>query len=186
MKLVIGLVGGIGSGKTSVSEYLSSRYGASQHRFSQILMDILDRLYLPHRREYLQKLGASLRAELGMDVIVNAFKKDLEKDPSDLIVIDGIRYENEVEMLRSFENNLLIFITAPVRDRYERIVVRGEKDEAAITFAEFLESEMRETERYIDVIGKKADYVIENTGTLEELYAKVDAIMRERGVSAKS
>jgi|Deesub1362A_J573_1020465.scaffolds.fasta_scaffold00166_72 dephospho-CoA kinase len=183
MKLVIGLVGGIGSGKTTVSEYLSSKYGASQHRFSQILMDILDRLYLPHKREYLQKLGASLRAELGMDVIVNAFKKDLEKDPSNLIVIDGIRYDNEVEMLRSFENNILIFINAPVRDRYVRAVTRKEKGEASMTFAEFLESEMRETEQRIEVIGRKADYIVDNTGTIEELQKKIDEIMKEKGIT---
>jgi dephospho-CoA kinase len=179
MKLVIGLVGRIGSGKSAVSEHLRSKYGASQHRFSQILEDLLDRLYLPHKREYLQRLGASLRAELGMDTIVNAFRKDLEKDPSDIIVVDGIRYENEVEMLRGFKNNVLIFIDAPARDRYERCVVRGEKEEAELSFAEFLEIEMRETERRIDVIGKKSDYIIENTGTLEELFQKVDEIIEK-------
>jgi len=80
MKLVIGLVGKNGSGKTTVSKRIQDNYGGKEHRFSQILMDILDRLYLPHERTYLQKLGKSLRAELGPDVIANAFKKDLEKE----------------------------------------------------------------------------------------------------------
>ena len=80
MKLVIGLVGRIGSGKTAISEYLQKNYGAREHRFSQILMDILDRLYLPHERTHLQNLGKILRAELGEEVIVNSFRQDLEKD----------------------------------------------------------------------------------------------------------
>ncbi|MFQ6137212.1 MAG: AAA family ATPase, partial [Candidatus Hydrothermarchaeales archaeon] len=141
MKLVVGLVGRIGSGKGVVSEHLHEKYGASQHRFSQVLMDLLDRLYLPHDREYLQDLGACIRNTLGMEVIVDAFKRDLESDDSDIIVVDGIRYENEVEMLRSFENNLLIFIDAPPKLRYERCRDRGEKGEAGITFEEFLEAE---------------------------------------------
>lgn len=180
MKLVIGLSGSIGSGKTTVSEHLQNNYGASKRGYSQILMDILDRLYLPHEREYLQKIGASLRDSLCEDVIVNAFQKDLEKDSSEIIVIDGIRYMNEVDMLRRFENNILLFIDAPVEMRYERCRRRGEKGEDRISFEEFLMAENRETERQIPEIKKVAEYVIENTGTLEELLKRVDEILEGR------
>ncbi|RLI93764.1 MAG: hypothetical protein DRO94_04460 [Candidatus Altiarchaeales archaeon] len=179
MKLVIGLTGRMGSGKTSVSKYLSRKYGASEMRFSQILMDILDRLYLEHRRENLQKLGECVRKALGMDVIVNAFENDLRNENSDIIVVDGIRYKNEVDMLRRFRDNVLIFIDAPARLRYERCRKRGEKGESSINFKEFLMAEKRETERYIDEIGEVADYRIENIGTLEDLYQKVDEIMEK-------
>lgn len=177
MKLVIGLVGHIGSGKTAVSKHLQDRYGGREHRFSQILMDILDRLYLPHERAHLQNLGKSLRAELGPDVIVNAFKRDLEKDPSDLLIVDGIRYENEVELLKGFGNSALIFVAAPPEIRYERAVKRGEKGEADISYEQFLENEKAETEKRIGAIGEMADYTIDNSGTLDELLEKVDEIM---------
>lgn len=176
MQLVIGLVGHIGSGKTSVSKYLQDNYGAKEYRFSQILMDILDRLYLPHERAHLQNLGKSLRAELGKDVIVNAFKYDLEKDQSEMLIVDGIRYENEVEMLKE-KGGQLIFITASPGVRYERAVARGEKGEAEITFEQFLESEKAETEKHIEMIEDSADYIIDNSGTLDELHEKVDRIM---------
>lgn len=178
MKLVIGLVGRIGSGKTAVSEYLQDNYGGKEHRFSQILMDILDRLYLPHERTHLQNLGKSLRAELGPDVIVNAFKKDLEKDQSDVLIVDGIRYENEVKMLKK-KNGFLIFITASPEIRYERAVARGEKGEAKITYERFLENEKAETEKHIEMIRESADCTIDNSGTLDELCKKVDEIMGE-------
>ncbi len=179
MKLVIGLVGKNGSGKTTVSKRIQDNYGGKEHRFSQILMDILDRLYLPHERTHLQNLGKSLRAELGPDVIVNAFKKDLEKDQSDVLIVDGIRYENEVALLKSFENSCLIFVTAPLEIRYERCVTRGEKGEEKMTYEKFLENEEAETEKRIEMIGKGADYVIDNSGTLDELCKKVDGIMGE-------
>lgn len=176
MQLVIGLVGHIGSGKTSVSKYLQDNYGAKEYRFSQILMDILDRLYLPHERAHLQNLGKSLRAELGKDVIVNAFRHDLEKDQSEMLIVDGIRYENEVEMLKE-KGGQLIFVTASPEVRYERAVARGEKGEAEITFEQFLESEKAETEKHIEMIEDSADYIIDNSGTLDELHEKVDRIM---------
>jgi dephospho-CoA kinase len=176
MQLVIGLVGRIGSGKTAVSEYLQEKYGAKEHRFSQILMDILDRLYLPHERAHLQNLGRSLRAELGEDVIVNAFRQDLERDISEILIVDGIRYENEVELLKE-KNGVLLFVTAEPEVRYERAVKRGEKGEAEITFEQFLESEKAETEKHIEAIRESADYTIDNSGTLEGLYKKVDEII---------
>jgi len=179
MKLVIGLAGGIGSGKSIVSEHLQKKYNAVEHRFSKIFEDILDRLYLPHSRKYLQKLGKSLRKELGNDVIVNALKKDIEAGKAEIVVVDGIRYENEVEMLRSFKNNVFIFITAPPELRYGRCVARAERGEAEITYKQFLKNEAAETEKWIAKIEKKADYVIENTGTVEELLERVDNIMEK-------
>ncbi len=178
MSLVVGLVGRMGSGKGVVSDYLHEKYGASQHRFSQVLMDLLDRLYLPHDREMLQGIGACVRNTLGAEIIVDAFKKDLESDRSSVIVVDGIRYPNEVDMLRGFEENVLLFIEAPVKLRYERCKKRGEKGEADMTYEKFLDAEGRETERYIDDLKEGADYVIDNSKTLEKLYEKIDNIIK--------
>ena len=177
MKLVIGLVGEIGGGKTAVSNHLKEKYSASQHRFSQILMDVLDRLHLPHDRELLQNLGHSLRESLGDDVIVKAFEQDLKNETADIVIIDGIRYWNEVELLRKFEPNILIYVTAPAEARYERCKSRGEKGESSISFEEFTQNENRETERFVSEIGEKADHKLENTGTLEELLQKLDSIV---------
>ncbi|MEA3255864.1 MAG: AAA family ATPase [Candidatus Altiarchaeota archaeon] len=180
MKFVIGLAGTIGSGKTIVSEHIHKKYGAGQKRFSQILMDILDRLYLPHERSFLQKIGASLRESLGDDVIVNTFKRDLKRDDSGIIVIDGIRYTNEVDMLRKFRNNILLSIDAPPELRYERCRMRGEKGEDKISIEEFLKAEKRETERHIPDVAGVADYCIENTGSVEELLNKIDDILKNK------
>lgn len=174
MKRVIGLVGKIGSGKTRVSRHLQDSYGGKEYRFSQILMDILGRLHLSHERTHLQNLGKSLRDCLGSGVIVNAFKKDLEKDKSDLLIVDGIRYENEVEMLKGFNGSFLFYVTAPQKIRYERCVARGEKGEEKITYEQFLKNEEAETERRIESIGRSADCTIDNSGTVDELLKNVD------------
>jgi dephospho-CoA kinase len=180
MKLVIGLTGAIGSGKTAVSDHLRSRYGAKQLRFSQILMDVLDRLYLPKDRKNLQTLGIILRESFGDDVIVNAFRKDLEGCGADVIVVDGIRYMNEVELLKTFGNNVLFYIDAPAEIRYRRTVARAEKGEAGASFKDFLKAESRETEKQLPDVKKAADHVIENTGSVKELFSKIDAAIDER------
>ena len=182
MKVVIGLVGRIGSGKTVVANYLNEKYNAESKRFSQILMDILDRLYMPNNRNNLQKLGALLRREFGEDVIVNAFERDLKSINAKTIAIDGIRYRNEVKMLRKFKRNILIFIDAPSKLRYERVRKRGEKGESEITYGEFMKAEECETERYIGKIKTEAEYIIDNSGTLNDLFKSVDKIMKNENI----
>ena len=180
MKLVIGLAGGIGSGKSMASEYLHSRYGAERLRFSQILADVLDRIHLPCDRKNLQTLGEILRKYFGPDVVVNAFEKDLEGINADIVVVDGLRYINEVAMLKSSENNVLIYIEAPQKTRYERSVRRAEKGEAGASFEDFLKAEQRETEKHLPEIKKAANAVIMNDGTPEGLFAKIDGILEEK------
>jgi len=182
MKLVVGLIGPIGSGKGSIGDYLCENHNASRHTISSILADVLKRLHLSVTRERLQKLGASLRTELGHDVIVNALRGDVEEDESNIIIIDGIRYANEVDMLRTFENNLLLGIDAKPEVRYGRCVIRGEKGEGKITFDEFLANESRETEKNIRDVMKKTNYLKKNNGTREELIKRLEEILAEKGI----
>ena len=193
MAMVLGLTGRICSGKGVVAKYLLDNYDARIYRFSKILMDILDRLYLPHDRKYLQGLGVSLRESLSSDVIVNTLKKDIERDMTEyaergygnkLIVIDGIRYPDEVEMLKELDNNILITLTAPPKMRYGRCKERGEKGEGNISFDDFLVSENRGTERQLDRIGELADYMLENTGTIDVLFKAIDEILKRHKIKA--
>ena len=147
-------------------------------RFSQILMDVLSRLHVPASRDNLQKLGHALRTSVGESVVVDAFRKDLEAEDSEIIVVDGVRYPNEVALVRSFPESILLFLDAPQKVRYERCVKRGEKGEASISFSEFAESEKKATERHLDEIKKLADYVVENEGSISELQKRIGEILK--------
>lgn len=180
MRLVIGLIGRIGSGKGTVSEFLHEKYGASEYRFSDVLKDVLFRLHLLNIRENLQLLGKTLRDGFGDGVLANTIKEDIMNDPSSIVVVDGIRYKNEVDMVRSFKDNILINVTAPPKIRYERCVSRGTRGEAENTFEEFVRNENKETESQIREIEKEADYTVDNSGTKDELYEKIEEIVRAR------
>ncbi len=182
MKVVIGLSGRIGAGKGTVADYLAENYGAQGCRFSDILVDLLKRLHIPAERKALQKMGSTLRSIFGDEVLINALKKDLEEACSEMLMVDGVRYPNEIDMLKSFDKSILFFVEAPPEIRFERVKKRAEKGEDKIDFKEFLKAERRETERYLDVIEKNADHVLDNSGSFEDLYRQVEAALKESGL----
>ncbi|HRH32704.1 MAG TPA: hypothetical protein PK720_00950 [bacterium] len=49
-KIIIGIVGEMGSGKSTVSKIIQDEYGASKYKFSDILREILELLHLPLSR----------------------------------------------------------------------------------------------------------------------------------------
>jgi dephospho-CoA kinase len=179
MKTIIALSGKMGSGKTAASDFLHTKYGAKQMRFSQILMDVLTRLHLPVERSTLQNLGHALRTCVGETVVVDAFRADLEAEDAEIIVVDGVRYPNEVELVRSFPGSILLYLDAPQRVRYERCVKRGEKGEASIAFSEFAASEKKETERHLGEIMKLADFVIVNEGSIAQLEQRIEEVLKD-------
>jgi|Deesub1362B_J571_1020462.scaffolds.fasta_scaffold02176_6 dephospho-CoA kinase len=178
-RVVIGIMGKIGSGKSEASRYIAEKYGGRIFRFSDILKDILQRLNLELKRENFIALGSALRREFGDGVIAWALKRDILTSEAQVVIVDGVRYPEEVEMIRSFENSVLIYIDASPEVRYQRAVKRGEKGEATISYEEFLKNDSAETEKRIAELAKLADYHIENNGPLEELYAALDCLLDE-------
>jgi len=175
--LVVGIIGKIASGKGEASRFLEQEYGAQTFKFSDILKEKLIQDGKPVTRENLQALGNKLRAEEGDDVLVKKLKEKIQASSAQLAVVDGVRYPAEADMVRGFENNLIIYVTAPDEVRYQRVLSRGTRGEAEITFEEFKKHELDQTEQQIDSVGAGANYTIENTGTVEELRSQVKEIM---------
>ncbi len=176
MSKIIGLIGKIASGKTVVADYLINDKKAGYHRFSDVLRDVLERLHQPNVRENLQKLGVALRGVFGDGLLAEILKRDILADKSEIVVVDGIRYQDEFDMVKGL-GGIILYVTVPDRTRYERVVSRATRGEAGLSFEKFLENESSKTESLIDELGSKADHILENTGTLEDLKARVEEII---------
>ncbi len=177
-KIILGFVGELAGGKGTSCKYLIKKYNASYYRFSTMLRDILDRLYIEQSRENIQTLSKALRKSFGNDLFSKVLCEDAKKDRRNLIIIDGIRRSPELLYLKKLKNFKLIYVTANLDIRLERIKKRGENsDDTKKTLAQFKRDEKSEVENEIPKIGKTADFIIDNNGSEKELYKQLDILI---------
>ena len=178
-KHIIGIAGEIASGKDTVTKYLVDRYGATQYRFSDPLRAILKIMHLDITRDNLTNISTHLREAFGQNILAHIIEHEAENVERDIVVIDGIRRLSDIDLVKDKPNFTLWYTDADVKIRYERLHKRIEnQDDGSLTFEQFLEDHSNETERFITELKPKAKLVIENNGSLEELQAKVDEIMK--------
>ncbi len=177
-KIIIGLVGEIASGKGTTAKYLEEKYRATSHRFSTPLRDILNRLYLEINRKNMQDLSFVLREKFGQNTLARIIAEDASNDSNGVIVIDGIRRPADIEYLAKLPEFQLVYITAEMKTRFERLIRRGEnEDDKNKTFEQFQKDHEAETELEIPKIGATANHKIDNNGSLEDLYSQIDRLI---------
>lgn len=179
-KIILGFVGPLASGKGTVAKYLHEKYGSRAYRFSTMLRDILNRIYVPHSRENLQNLSQFLRERFGQDVLSKVIAKDVEQDSGKIVVIDGIRRPTDILYLQNIPGFHLIAITAEHELRWKRLVERNENaGDDKKTFEEFLRDGQAEAELHIAELEKKAEFTIVNNESKEELLAQVEKVLTQ-------
>lgn len=178
-KIIIGLVGEKAGGKGTAADHLEKRYGAKTHTFSTPMKDCVKRLGLELTRENLIKFSELTRKAYGQDLYARVVAKDAIEDPAELVIVDGIRRPEDISNLATDPGFHLIYVTAPLDLRYERAKARNEKGEGSMTLEEFTAQESAETERDIPELGKGAQFTVDNSGTFEELHARLERIMNE-------
>ncbi|RJQ35440.1 hypothetical protein C4566_00780 [Candidatus Parcubacteria bacterium] len=178
-KVILGFTGLIACGKGTAAKYFKDKYNADTFRFSTMLRDVLDRLYLPQSRENFQILSPLLRETFGQDIMAKVIAEDVKKSKADIIVIDGMRRPADIEYLRNVPGFRMVAIDVDMRTRYERLVKRGENtDDTSKTFEQFQKEHEAETEIYIPELMKQADVTIDNNGSVEDFYKQLDKLIK--------
>ncbi len=178
-KIIIGLVGETGSGKDTVAHYLKRRYDVQLLRFSLPLKKTLDLFFNKSSKEDQSWLYSVFKERFGEDVLHQGVKRYVEQHDG-IMCVNGMRMMKDLDFIRSFKNNYIMYVTADQKTRWERVVGRGEKSDDNQTFEEFQKFEATaETEKDIPVIGSKADFKITNDGSMDELLWQVDDAMKE-------
>ena len=179
-KLILGFVGEIASGKGSACDYFIKEYKADYFKFSNLLRETLSMLALPKTRKNLQRLSYVLRNEFGEDIFAKVITQKAKSSKNEIVVVDGIRRHDDVEYLRKLPNFYLINITANEKIRYQRVINRKENEGDNLkTFEEFLKDHEQNTELFIKEVAKEANFKIDNSGTIDKLFQKLEKLYQK-------
>ena len=180
MKIIIGLVGEISAGKTTVTDYLKKNNNAISFRFSDMLRDVLDRMYIEANRKNLQGISTILRQEFGDDTMSRVIAEDVKNSTEDFIIVEGIRRPTDITYLKELPEFKFIAVNTNEKLRYERLIERSENaDDKTKTWEQFQEDGKQEAEGKVKEIADQADFTLDNNGTLEETYKQVDIIIEK-------
>lgn len=181
-KIVLGIVGEMGVGKSTLTNYVKEKYGAVSFRFSDMLVDIAKRLYIEPNRPNLQMISSMVRQTISQDIMSKVIMHDASTATESMIVIEGIRRPSDIAYLKELPNFCLIGMTADERTRYERVCLRSEKpDDQIKTWEEFQQEGLAEAEQEIKNIKAQAKFQINNNGSEAELIAQIEKILTEVG-----
>lgn len=182
-QIIIGLVGEKGAGKETFGELLANllkNRKVYRTRTADILNETLDLWSINNSRSNLQRLAVTMRNMYGPDAISHAIQQRILKNDGEIVILDGIRWEPDRRLVRSFKKSFLVYVTADARTRYRRTVKRKQKHgEEHTTFEQFMHEELAETELDIPRIGATADFKVKNEGTLENLQQQVEKFYQE-------
>ncbi|MBI2053131.1 MAG: hypothetical protein HYT41_00080 [Candidatus Sungbacteria bacterium] len=149
-------------------------------RFSDIWREILHLLDREESRENISNLATAIRMLFHDDgILVHAMKKRIASIDADIVILDGLRKEEEIQPLIRDTNGLLVYIAASAEARFARRREHAETtDEKGMTWEHFMRLEQLAPEVTIRHIGETmADATLENNGTVEEFKEKVAAFI---------
>ncbi|HEX6469199.1 MAG TPA: dephospho-CoA kinase [Streptosporangiaceae bacterium] len=194
----VGLTGGIGAGKSEVARRLVA-HGAvlidadvvarevvepGTQGLAAVVAEFGDGVLLPDGSLDRERLGSIVFGDAGRRAALNAIVHPLvgermrelhDAAPAGSVVVYDVPLLTENDLAGMYDT--VVVVDAPVETQVARLVgIRGMTEEAARS--RIAAQATRERRRAI------ADHVIDNSGTLDELYAQVDALWDE--LSAKA
>ena|SRR5258708_1115891 len=171
-RLVIGIAGRIGAGKTSAAKYLNTKHGFQYLRYSEVLAEW-------------QGVGSEDKAQLqrvGREVMVSGMQPELNRRlvaqilPDSDAAIDGLRHPVDQESLsKAFPSSFrLLYIESGAERRWEHVNGKGRYTRREI----FDGADLDLVEQQIESLRPKAKVVLRNEGSLQALYTAIDEAIR--------
>lgn len=182
--LVIGLAGFAGCGKSTVANYLRSKYGFEFLVFSDVLKEEAMRrgllrpgLEMEQMKRILSDLGDAWRKETGKNEIIaeNLIEK-IKTRGLQKVVLDGFRSPAEVELFRrKFANFRLINVFAPADVRLKR----RRFEDRTLTREQFEARDRQDIEKKgLDAVINMADFTLNNSSDFRSLFLQIGHLMK--------
>ncbi|WP_299831709.1 adenylate kinase [uncultured Metabacillus sp.] len=165
----IALIAKMRSGKDTVADYLCEQYGFDKYAFGDELKRYYHELFGETEakpREGYQWFGQTLR-QRDRDIWVRKCFENIDKFDPIHIVVSDLRQPNEYKKCKA-EGYTIVKIECDDELRVKRIMQKNDQ---------FNMSNLKhDTEMHIDKFNY--DYMINNNGSLEDLYKQVDSLIQ--------
>ena len=180
---IIGITGTLGAGKGTIVDYLIKKHSFQHFSVRGYLSQLVKAKGQEVNRDTLVATANELRALHSPSFIAEELYREAKASNKDCI-IESIRTVGEVTALKAKGNFYLLAIDADQKLRYERIVERASETDK-VSFETFVANENREmsstdaNKQNISACVKLADFKFINNGSFEELYEKIDEVLKK-------
>lgn len=173
-KIVIGFVGLAGAGKSSALEGIKSI--GTIITMGDVIRKEAELRNIPRTSENLGMIAKELRKKYGNNIIAKKSVELIKENPSNIIVVDGLRSMNEVNIFREFWKFPIISIIIDEEIRIKRLLERRREDDS-IKIEDIKERDEREIEFGLKEVIENSDYKINNNSTITDLQEKTRKII---------
>jgi len=207
-KMLIGVVGFIGSGKDTIADYLVNFHEFRRESFASTLKDAVsavfgwDRIMLEGRtkeaREWREQIDPWWAERLNMptltprwvlqywgtEVCRKAFHDDIWiaslenklRNSKDSVVISDCRFPNEIVSIKNAGGQIIWVQRGTLPEWYNIAIDANQGSNIALNELKRLKIHASETAW----VGTKFDFVVENNGTVADLYEQTSLIIRNK------
>jgi len=181
---IVGLTGRNASGKGAVAEILKKK-SYVYHSLSDTLRYELNERGQNESRDNLIQIGNELRESGGPGVLADLMIKNLLSLENH--VVDSIRNPSEVDSLnRKYINHkfVMLVVDASPKIRFDRLKKRNRIGDSS-SWEEFMHQESIEeksnnpNKQQLLATISKADYIVDNSGTLNDLEVEIEKIISQ-------
>jgi deoxycytidylate deaminase len=182
--IVIGLTGPLSAGCSEVAQHLRAKHGFTVIGLSgYIRRELISKGISNPSNEILQDCGDELRRSKNNGYLAQEAIREIELNPSDRVVIDGIRNPGEVDFLRKFSRFYLVAVDASQTERLRRYRLKKAAEVPDTTFAAIDQRDsgknQPENGQNVSVCVDLADYQIINERPWDDDISIKDILFRK-------
>jgi dephospho-CoA kinase len=172
-----------GAGKSTVSNFLKEEYNLPVISMGDQVREEAKRERIKENVRSMQEFIVKLRKKYGPGIVAELTIKKIEELDEKVIVIDGLRSKDELEIFRrNYEEIVLLVISACIETRLKRLLRRHRPDDPKSLEELKARDEVELNIGLREVINDKSSIEVMNEGDVKELKDSIIKIIEKLGI----